>query len=82
MIGKYVCMGIVATYYIICCGAMGYSLCKEHYDEKKKRRKEYEVIPTEAPAIQMMGEREYEYRQNQKLPSIPEEYEDEKVFEY
>lgn len=84
MICKYICVGIIALYYTVCCGAMGYSLCKEHYDAKMKRKREYEILPTTAPNIQMMGEREYEYHQNhnKKLSAIPEEYEDEKVFEY
>jgi len=59
---------------------MGHSLCKEYYEEQALRRKEYEVIPNTIPNLQMMGEREYERQQNQRLQSIPEE--SEKVFEY
>jgi hypothetical protein len=75
---EYVCIGLVSTYYTICCGLMCHSLCGEYHDGHKQKKRKYHLKQEKKYNITMMPLREYEYRnqdkyKNIKLDIIPEE---------
>lgn len=40
---EYVCIGLVSTYYTVCCGLMCHSMCKEYHDLHKQKKREYHL---------------------------------------
>ena len=40
---EYVFIGLVSAYYTVCCGLMCHSICKEYYDEHKRKKMEYHL---------------------------------------
>ena len=68
----YICMGVLTTYYTVCCGLICCDLCREYYYNNNRAR-EYTNISHIDRNISMMTLREYETRQHMRLDSIPEE---------
>ena len=74
---EYVFIGLVSAYYTVCCGLMCHSICKEYYDEHKRKKMEYHLKQEKKYNITMIPLREYEYQnqykyKNVKLDMIPE----------
>jgi hypothetical protein len=62
--------GLYSLYCATFCGAVIYTECKERYEVRQSRIREYTNLSTQnAPNIQMVGEREYYLS---RLPTILE----------
>ena len=61
----------IGSYYTICGSLMCFSLCKETYDERIKRRQEYKELSNKSPPnLEMIDESDFNrYTCNIRLPS-------------